>query len=115
MLEHAKLKNRFLFVSAMIVAGSILAGTWGSNVSARQAGIVLEKVQFVNHLAAGMIEQDVFVERTANSESVFRLTKDEKGKYLSSPLLSSPAPHQYTTRRLKPMPWVLSPRASALV
>jgi hypothetical protein len=91
MLEHVRLKKSFLFAGAMIVAGSIVAGSWGSNASAQSANVVVEKLQFVNHFAAGMIEQDVFVERTDNGESVFRLTKNEKEKYLSSPLFASAA------------------------
>lgn len=91
MFEQVILKNRFLFAGAMIVTASILAASWGSNASAHPANVVVEKLQFVNHFAAGMIEQDVFVERTANSESVFRMTKDERQKYLSSPLFASAA------------------------
>jgi hypothetical protein len=46
-------------------------------------------LQFVNHLQAGMSEQDVFVEKVAGSGEVFRLMDAEKEDYLNAPLYAT--------------------------
>lgn len=49
-------------------------------------------LQFVNHLQAGLPEQDVFVEKTAGSNQVFRLTDAEKDRYLNATLFTTAKP-----------------------
>ncbi|MEM6800023.1 MAG: hypothetical protein AAF696_01400 [Bacteroidota bacterium] len=44
---------------------------------------------FVDHLTAGLIEQDVFVEKETGSNEVYRVLPNEKEKYLDAPLYKS--------------------------
>lgn len=44
---------------------------------------------FVDHLTAGLIEQDIFVEREPGSNEVYRILPTEKDKYLDAPLYKS--------------------------
>jgi hypothetical protein len=57
-----------------------------SNVLADDGAIAL---QFVNHLQAGLPEQDVFVEKVGGSGQVFRLLGAEKDSYLNAPLYAT--------------------------
>jgi hypothetical protein len=57
-----------------------------SNVLADDGAIAL---QFVNHLQAGLPEQDVFVEKVGGSSEVFRLLDAEKDSYLNAPLYAT--------------------------
>jgi len=47
------------------------------------------KLVFVDHLTAGLIEQDIFVEKEAGSHEVYRVLPTEKQKYLDAPLYKS--------------------------
>lgn len=47
------------------------------------------ELTFVDHLQAGLIEQDVFVEKVAGSGLVFRLLPGEKNQYLDAPLYAT--------------------------
>lgn len=44
---------------------------------------------FVDHLTAGLIEQDIFVEKEAGSNEVYRILPTEKQKYMDAPLYKS--------------------------
>jgi hypothetical protein len=46
-------------------------------------------LQFVNHLQAGLPEQDVFVEKVVGSSEVFRLLDTEKDLYMNAPLYAT--------------------------
>jgi hypothetical protein len=57
-----------------------------SNALADDGAIAL---QFVNHLQAGLPEQDVFVEKVEGSGEVFRLLDAEKDGYMNAPLYAT--------------------------
>lgn len=63
-----------------------------SNISAQQVEMKMTGLGFVDHLKAGMIEQDVYVEKSSGSNMVFRVTKKERAKYLNAPLYSTASP-----------------------
>ena len=46
-------------------------------------------IDFVDHIKAEMIEQDVYVERTAGSGKVFRVTVDDNKMYLDKPVFAT--------------------------
>jgi hypothetical protein len=47
------------------------------------------EVTFIDHVKAEMIEQDVFVEREPGSNQVYRVTLEEKDKFLSQPVFTA--------------------------
>ncbi len=49
-------------------------------------------MEFVDHLRMEMIEQDVYVERTAGSGEIFRVTVDEREQYLDAPVFGTAGP-----------------------
>lgn len=53
------------------------------------------KITFVDHLKAGLIEQDVFVEKYAGSGQVYRLFPEEREKYLNFPLFTVKDPQHH--------------------
>lgn len=55
-----------------------------------QAGSTTVKLQFINHLQASFAEQDVYIERAAGSDEVFRVTAGDKD--MSAMLYASAAP-----------------------
>jgi hypothetical protein len=75
------MKKLYLLMLALIAFLSL-----SSNALANGGAISL---QFVNHLQAGMPEQDVFVEKVAGSGEVFRLMDAEKEDYLNAPLYAT--------------------------
>ncbi len=64
-----------------------------ATVLAAQAASKGIKLQFVNHLQAKLPEQDVFIERVAGSDEVYRVTAADKN--MNAPLYAaaSPLPH----------------------
>ncbi len=52
----------------------------------------IEELEFVDHIKAGMIEQDVFVEKTRGSGEVFRVGKTEAKRYADAPVYRSKVP-----------------------
>lgn len=70
----------------LLALGAISAGTL-----AQQNGISAP-LQFVNHIQAGMPEQDVFVEKAAGSGQVFRITDAEKGSFANAPIFTTARP-----------------------
>ncbi len=55
-------------------------------------GVEVTEVTFVDHIEAGMIEQDVFVEKTRGSGQVFRVGKDEAVRHAESPVYRTTRP-----------------------
>ena len=47
------------------------------------------RLTFVDHLQAGLIEQDVYVERVPGSGEVFRVLPEEREKYLDAPVYTA--------------------------
>ena len=47
------------------------------------------KLTFVDHLKAGMIEQDIFVEKVKGSGQVYRILPNEREKYLDYPVYAT--------------------------
>jgi hypothetical protein len=47
---------------------------------------------FMDHLEAGLIEQDVFVEKPGNAGRVYRVLPAEKVEYLAAPIFATAAP-----------------------
>lgn len=79
--------NLRLISTALVLAlGAISAGTL-----AQQRG-VSAPLQFVNHLQAGLPEQDVFVEKSTGSGQVFRVSDAEKDRYLNATVFTSATP-----------------------
>lgn len=74
-------KKIFSLMLALIALISL-----SSNALANGGAISL---QFVNHLQAGLPEQDVFVEKVAGSGEVFRLMDAEKDSYMNAPLYTT--------------------------
>ena len=66
--------------SAILIAGS--AGL-------AQAEPVKFELQLVDHLRAEMIEQDVYVERTAGSGEVYRVTTEDAAAFNDSPVFTT--------------------------
>ena len=60
-----------------------------ASVSAQKAELVLSGLQFVDQLKAGMIEQDVFVEKQRGSGKVFRVTKENMAQFKNAKLDST--------------------------
>ena len=50
------------------------------------------KLTFVDHLQAGLIEQDVYVEKVPGSGKVFRILPSEREKYLDFPVYKTAKP-----------------------
>ncbi len=48
--------------------------------------VAIEDLALVDHIAAGMIEQDVFVEKTRGSGQVFRVGKAEAARFAGAPI-----------------------------
>lgn len=72
-----------------ILAAIGLAGSLAWPAFAQQSAIAITGLTFVDHLEAGMIEQDVFVEKAPGSGQVFRVTKKEMAAYLDRPVHAS--------------------------
>ncbi len=66
-------------MKSIVALSLVLAGVLavGSLAQANPAGMTI-KLQFVNHLQAKLPEQDVFIEKTAGSGEVYRVTAADK-------------------------------------
>ncbi|MDN5216597.1 hypothetical protein QQ020_31295 [Fulvivirgaceae bacterium BMA12] len=53
------------------------------------------QLTFVDHLKAGLIEQDVYVEKTPGSGKVFRVLPEEREKYLNAPVYTTSKSHHH--------------------
>ena len=53
------------------------------------------QLTFVDHLTAGLIEQDVFVEKTPGSGKVYRILPEEREKYLDAPVYTTAKSHHH--------------------
>ncbi len=55
-------------------------------------GVEVTELTFVSHIEAGMIEQDVYVEKTPGSGKVFRVGKDDVERYAEAPVFGAARP-----------------------
>jgi hypothetical protein len=55
-------------------------------------GVEVKDLAFVDHIKAGMIEQDVFVEKARGSGQVFRVGKEEAKRYADAPVYRAARP-----------------------
>lgn len=79
--------HRFMYVLAIFSLFLVAA-----QASAQQVEMKMTGLGFVDHLKAGMIEQDVYVKKGSGSNMVFRVTKKERAKYLNAQLYSTSSP-----------------------
>lgn len=57
----------------------------GGAANAQQTELTVTGIGFVNHVTAGMIEQDAYIEKVPGSGKVFRVTAEEAKKYMDFP------------------------------
>ena len=62
---------------------------------AQQTALVVDEIKFVNHVDAGMVEQDAYIEKVPGSGEVFRVTADEAEKYLDFPAYKTVEPQHH--------------------
>ncbi|NKB48629.1 MAG: hypothetical protein GKS02_04595 [Alphaproteobacteria bacterium] len=67
----------------------------GGVANAQQTELMVSDITFVNHVAAGMVEQDAFVEKVPGSGKVYRVTATEAKKYLDFPVYTTKDPHHH--------------------
>ncbi len=92
--------NRIRLVAAMAACLVGLGGCFGFGKDVTEA-------EFIDHIKAGMIEQDVFVEKVAGSNQVFRVGKTEAERYADAPVYRSAVPVRhapYSPARNGPYP-----------
>ncbi|MEM8508635.1 MAG: hypothetical protein AAF717_12435 [Bacteroidota bacterium] len=75
-------KTNKLITAIVTITGAILLSSYSSG-GVFDPPTKIELV-FVDHLKAGLIEQDVFVEKKAGSGQVYRVLPSEREKYLSA-------------------------------
>lgn len=73
-----------IFIVNVILSVSLLA----------QKSYTVE-LTFVDHLKAGLIEQDVFVQKNEGPKNVFRVLPEEREQYLNHTLYTSKLPHHH--------------------
>jgi len=69
-----------------LIAAAMLVGF---TAHAQQSELVIGGLDFVDHLKAGMIEQDVYVERIKGSGKVYRVTVKQKETYINAPIYTT--------------------------
>jgi hypothetical protein len=77
--------NRIRLVAAMAACLVGLGGCFGFGKDVTEA-------EFIDHIKAGMIEQDVFVEKVPGSNEVFRVGKSEAGRFADAPVYRTTMP-----------------------
>lgn len=77
-MQFKNLKPVFILVTALLLSYS----------SFGQLNYQLE-LTFVDHLKAGLIEQDVFIQKGEKGKQVYRVFPDEREQYLNAPLYAS--------------------------
>lgn len=80
---------RFPAVCALVM-GAILV--LGAAVSAQESTLQIKGLTFVDHVTAGMIEQDVYVKKQDGSDQVYRVTGEEHERYLDRSLYTTAEP-----------------------
>ena len=63
---------------------------------AQQTELMVSDITFVNHVVAGMVEQDAFIEKVPGSGKVYRVTAEEAEKYLDFPVYGTKTPQHHT-------------------
>ncbi len=76
-----------LLVAVLAVPMAFFASAGAA--TAQQTELTVRDITFVNHVAAGMVEQDAFVEKVPGSGKVYRVTADEAEKYLDFPVYTT--------------------------
>lgn len=72
-----------------------LMGVVQTNVAQQTSTNVKAEIVFVDHLTAGLIEQDVFVEHEDGSGKVYRVLPQEKKKYWDKQVYKSAQPQKH--------------------
>jgi hypothetical protein len=78
-------------VGLLLCAAGLFAFSLARQATA-DSGLVVDDLQFVDHLKAGMIEQDVYVEMTPGADKVFRVTEESKDKFMGAKVFSTAQP-----------------------
>jgi len=88
-------KNIFLLVPFILTGCGVVAATDKTATNTEEATVNQHEVNeaieltFVEHLEAGMTEQDVFIEQEEGSNDVYRVIPEEREKYSSNQLYAS--------------------------
>jgi hypothetical protein len=67
----------------------------GGAANAQQTELMVTGITFVNHVAAGMVEQDAYIEKVPGSGEVFRVTAEEAEKYMDFPAYGTVDSHHH--------------------
>ena len=81
-----------LFGVVMLLAAAI---GFTDAANAQQTALMVTDIGFVNHVAAGMVEQDAYIEKVPGSGEVFRVTAEEAAKYMDFPAYGTLEPHHH--------------------
>ncbi|MDH3739747.1 MAG: hypothetical protein OER92_11180 [Alphaproteobacteria bacterium] len=68
---------------------------FGGAANAQQTELMVSDITFVNHVDAGMVEQDAYIEKVPGSGKVFRVTAEEAKKYMDFPAYTTKTPHHH--------------------
>ena len=66
-----------------------------SVANAQQTALMVTDIGFVNHVAAGMVEQDAYIEKVPGSGEVFRVTAEEAKMYMDFPAYGTVDSHHH--------------------
>jgi hypothetical protein len=88
------MKAQMIQKISFIVAISLL-GFLQNNTAQQTSTNVETKIVFVDHLTAGLIEQDVFVEKEKGSGLVYRILPTERKDYLDAQLYKTVEPQKH--------------------
>jgi hypothetical protein len=81
-----------LFGVVMLLAAAI---GFTDAANAQQTALMVTDIGFVNHVAAGMVEQDAYIEKVPGSGEVFRVTAEEAKNYMDFPAYGTMEPHHH--------------------
>ena len=85
-MKTSSKKNFVMMVAALATVFSMAAFTLPEPPAETDPGDNIIRLVFVDHLKAGLIEQDVFVEKEANSGQVFRVLPGEEDAFMNTPV-----------------------------
>jgi len=86
------MKN-FILTIALLATVLLLASFTKGGDDESKPNVI--EITFVDHLTAGLIEQDVYVEKKKGSGNVYRLNPTEKQEYLDAPVYSIKTPEHH--------------------
>lgn len=84
-----------MIMKICVITAIGLAGFLQTGQAQQISTNVQTEIVFVDHLTAGLIEQDVFVEHVPGSGEVFRVLPAEKKKYWDAPVYKSASPQDH--------------------